>query len=656
VKLRPAAFALAFLLVLCSSASLVRAAEAPDWMRAVQGGDVPTDPKLPAIVLLDERSVGVRNDGRTVTIGRYAVRVLTNEGRGYARHSMQYLVSDGGGVREMRAWLIRPSGDVLQYGKDRVLDAAAAGNDVYNEVRIRRVSAVDDAQPGAVFGCEWTLEERPLFPQVGWMFQDEIPVRVSRLVLTLPAGWTAQTATFNHAPIDPVTTGARSVWEMRNLPRIEDEPSAPPASTLSPRVAVTWTDAAGVIASPRFTTWRDVSTWVAGLADPQAAATPALTARARELTAGKTTRLERARAIGRFVQSVQYVSIQTGMGRGGGYRPHAAADVLAKSYGDCKDKANLMRALLAAVDVPAYLVAIYYGDAAYVRDAWPSPQQFNHCIVAVGMDPGVTAGPIVQAPALGPLLLFDPTDPNTPLGDLPMVEQGSLALVVAGASGALVRVPELAPEANRLERTADVALAPDGSIVAELRERSSGQSAVSERRDYTERSSTDYRKLIEGWVSRGATGAAVSDLHAIDDLTAGTFTLDVHFTATRYAQLVQQQLLVFKPALVSRRDVVFPTGVERKYPVLIRPSALDETILVKLPEGFAVDEMPTPAHLETGFGSYATTYAVENGELRFTRRMRLTSATIPVEKYPGVREFFEQVRASDQAAVVLAKK
>ena len=48
----------------------------------------------------------------------------------------------------------------------------------------------------------------------------------------------------------------------------------------------------------------------------------------------------------------------------------------------------------------------------------------------------------------------------------------------------------------------------------------SGQSAVAERREYAALSPPDYRKYIEGWVSRGATGAAVSDLHATDDLTA----------------------------------------------------------------------------------------------------------------------------------------
>ena len=39
-----------------------------------------------------------------------------------------------------------------------------------------------------------------------------------------------------------------------------------------------------------------------------------------------------------------------------------ATEVFAKSYGDCKDKANLMRAMLKIVGITAFPVSIYSGD------------------------------------------------------------------------------------------------------------------------------------------------------------------------------------------------------------------------------------------------------------------------------------------------------
>jgi len=134
-------------------------------------------------------------------------------------------------------------------------------------------------------------------------------------------------------------------------------------------------------------------------------------------------------AIGRYAQGVKYVSIQTGVGRGGGYRPHAAAEVLAKNYGDCKDKANLMRAMLKMMKIEAYPVIIYSGDPTFVRKEWASPSQFNHCIIAIRVSPETKAATVIEHAKLGRLLIFDPTDGETPIGDLPYYLQGSLALV-----------------------------------------------------------------------------------------------------------------------------------------------------------------------------------------------------------------------------------
>jgi len=38
-------------------------------------------------------------------------------------------------------------------------------------------------------------------------------------------------------------------------------------------------------------------------------------------TSGAGTEFQKIQAIGKFAQGVQYVSIQTGIGRGGGYKP-----------------------------------------------------------------------------------------------------------------------------------------------------------------------------------------------------------------------------------------------------------------------------------------------------------------------------------------------
>jgi hypothetical protein len=78
---------------------------------------------------------------------------------------------------------------------------------------------------------------------------------------------------------------------------------------------------------------------IGALALPRSTPTLPLQAKTREL-AGSGDAL---RAIARFTQrDVRYVAIEIGIG---GFQPHAAGEVFSNRFGDCKDKANLLRAM-----------------------------------------------------------------------------------------------------------------------------------------------------------------------------------------------------------------------------------------------------------------------------------------------------------------------
>ena len=228
----------------------------------------------------------------------------------------------------MRAWLIRPTGEVKAYGKKETVDLAEADNDVYNDSRQKVISAADDADAGCVFGYEIITEEREVFSQFVWFFQSFNPVVMSRLTVSLPAGWRADAQTFNHDKIEPTVSGNAYTWELRNLPPVEIEPSGPRLSKLVARIAVNIFPPQGKAMMLRsFASWKDVSRYASQLNNPQTGFNEQMAAKARELTASAKTEFERVQAIGRYAQSVNYISIQIDVGRGGGYRPHSAVDV-----------------------------------------------------------------------------------------------------------------------------------------------------------------------------------------------------------------------------------------------------------------------------------------------------------------------------------------
>ncbi len=366
---------LCFALIALAAPAFAIGEDMPAWLGQAAAASAPAYKKdVPAVVLHKEETVTIGEDQRLTTVTTYAVRVLTREGRAYAS-AYEFYDSGTGKVRDMRAWLIRPGGSVKKYGKNETVDEAADLSDLYNELRVRKIMAVDEAEVGAVFGYQVTTEDRALFPQTEWSFQGRLPTLAARYTMNLPAGWRAASMTFNNAPVEPSASGSSYTWELRNLPPIEPEPASPTISNLAPRLVVSY-GPEGVRGAPTiaagersFESWVDVSKWYSELSEPQAAPDDAIAAKARELTATTKTELERIQAIGRFVQNLQYISIQIGIG---GYRPHPATEVFAKKYGDCKDKANLMRALLRAVKIQSYMVLIYAGHPRpRSGNSWP---------------------------------------------------------------------------------------------------------------------------------------------------------------------------------------------------------------------------------------------------------------------------------------------
>jgi hypothetical protein len=646
------------ILFLFGAVSFVRANDnAPGWLREIATRNTPTYPaKVPAVALLRETSITVQENGRIIRSVRNAVKVLTREGRDEAHGDLVYSAATGK-IRDARAWIISPSGDVLPISKTGVLDHPYAVGNPYEDLRVRELDARDKVDPGSVFGYELVSEDVPAFPQVEWSFQERAPALVSRFNLTLPSGWRMEGKLFNHSPIDPSVQGAAYSWELRDLPYVEREPASPEFSSLVPRLGVTYFPPSGAKSFPAsaFTSWREVSRWVSNISDNQAEPNDAIKAKALTVAANAQTELQRMQALGLYVQRIRYIAMQTGLNRGG-YRPRAASETFIKEYGDSKDKATLMRAMLKAIGIPSYLVLINNTDRTYVQNNWPSPEQFNHMIVALSVSGDLSVPSMLNHPILGRLLFFDPTNAVTPVGDLPRSQQGSLALIAAGDKGDIVRMPMTPPGFNLVERQIRGVLDESGALHASVRTIAHGQAAAADRAMRNSNPDEQFLHIIQQWVTRGSPGATASKIELHDNLQQGIFLLDVELDAPLYAQRKGSGLLVFKPTIVNRREAVFLTDPKRMNPVMLEASAWREVVRLKLPSGYKVDELPDPAKLDTPFGQYVASFEAQHGELVFTRKWDLRPTLVPIAQYGAIREFYERILAIEQSPVVLIRE
>ena len=123
-------------LLLIAALPLAAADDTPAWVRDAAGITLPKfDARVPAVVLLNEQHVVVDPSGQRTS--RRAVRILSTGGPLRPRGPQVY-VTGTGKVREMRGWMIPPSGETRRYGKDKIADVGLVENDVYNDYRSAR--------------------------------------------------------------------------------------------------------------------------------------------------------------------------------------------------------------------------------------------------------------------------------------------------------------------------------------------------------------------------------------------------------------------------------------------------------------------------------------------------------------------------------------
>jgi hypothetical protein len=536
-----------------------------------------------------------------------------------------------------------------------VIDVALSRDYVYDEARAK-VLECGAAAPGSVFAWEVTEEEKTVFTQSGFNFQEQSPVLISRYIVNLPPAWEARGIVFNHEKLEPQVSGGAYTWELRNLPWIEREDYSPSFSALAPRLVVSYfppADNRGGLQGLK--DWTAVSNWLAPMVDPPAAVTDSVRAKALQLTANAPGELDKIRAIAAFSQQVNYVEVSLNVSRGGGITPKSASDSLARNYGDCKDKATLMRALLKAVGIDSYLVTISADDRTFVRPEWASPGQFNHAIIAVKVSDTVTLPTVIADSPLGHLLIFDPTDSITPVGSLPMEEQGSYALVIAPSGGALLKMPLLPASANRIEAAVEATMNANGGINASLQRQYFGQSGIPLRAVDKLRGHEELQKRFERGFTRRLGGVTIKSVAAngsADDRLA----VNVDLTAERFGQMMQDRLLVVRPGSLSSGGEYVFTSRKRSSPVKLEADLRHDSIKVKLPDGFKLDELPAPAKVESAYGSIKASWAVRDGEIVMEQTLEIRDIVAPASDFAQVRDFFDKVAGVQSAPVVLIRQ
>ncbi len=314
--------------------------------------------------------------------------------------------------------------DVHVIRKGRAIDKLADARrsllhreeDLENKMLNGRVTLhllLQDVRVGDVLDFSYTLEHRDPFGERGYndwfMTQWSQPVRRQQLRLLSPADRPLMIKDYGKlgAPVRSQTgQWVETLWRARGIAALENEDGRPNWHIYYPRIEIS-----------EFRDWDAVRSWAKPLYRVERRDDPAVRELIAEVRAVSDDRSRVLRAL-RFVQDdIRYTGLEIGAGA---YRPSQPGVVLARRYGDCKDKTLLLVTVLRELGIEAWPALVHSSLGRGVIERAPGPGAFDHVIALVrlgGKDywldatasgQGGDLDTLVQAD-FGPALVIDDT-------------------------------------------------------------------------------------------------------------------------------------------------------------------------------------------------------------------------------------------------------
>jgi hypothetical protein len=631
--------------------------DAPQWMHALVGAPLPSyDEKTDAVLLYSETNVTVVSVDKIKMHVREVYKILRPDGREHG--SVFVYFNPHRKITSLHGWCIPAQGKDFEVKDKDAVDVSLPnirGSELISDVKAR-ILHIPAPDPGNLIGYEYEVEAQPFFLQDLWYFQEIDPVRESHYSLQLPPSWEFKVSWLNHLEIKSTESGSNQwQWTVSNVPGIRREPEMPPMAGVMGQMIVSFLPPGGR-ALNGFAAWDDMGKWYSNLVSGRLDASQAIKQEVAALTGSKNTPVERMRALGEFVQhDIRYVAIELGIG---GWQPHAPADVLSHRYGDCKDKATLMRVMLREIGVDSYHVAINTSRGSVTHET-PAHLGFNHVITAIRLPDGLTDPSLIatlQHPRLGKILFFDPTDEMTPFGQIRGPLQANYALLVTPDGGELVELPKQPAALNSIRRTGTLTLDPTGTLRGDVKEVRLGDRAWSERWQLREtKKDIDRIKPIENLLAGSLstfhiTKASVINLQQTDQ----PFGFNYSFDADSYAKNAGNLLLVRPRVIGIKASGLLETKEPRKFPIEFEGPVRDTDIFdITLPPGYEVDDLPPPVDADYSFASYHSKSEANGNVIRYTRTFEVKELSVPVSKADELKKFYRIIASDERNTAVL---
>ncbi len=516
----------------------------------------------------------------------------------------------------LAAYSVTPDGTRLDVKPERILDQrdGGDGDDTFSDGN-RKVIIFSGLAPGAVEHWHYVINGNGA-SLPGQFFDEEIfsadnATQAASVTVYAPLPYKLyfQSVGLSGGPVADGKLGeAKFVYTLKDAPAAPPEADSVATDDYSPRLEIS-----------SFASYPAVGVAYEARAADKSAVTPKVRALANKITAGMTAPRAKAAAIYDWVShDIRYVAVDLG---NSGYVPNKADEIIDAGYGDCKDHAALLKALLAAEKIPSSGTLVNW-DSGFSPMGVPMPS-FNHIITYI--------------PQFN--LFVDSTAQFAPFGVLPNLERGKQALIT-GAPGIPSRILTLplsqvgVVDAARMV-THEV-LGADGTITGTAVVADSGRYEEEDRERFAdidpgteEQAASDLMERfgVQGSGTLAAANVLAAAGHPVSDPNdlSHAFGYTTSFSMPGYATVpgpATMPIPIGVPALNAL------AGLERFAALPVRKQnvpclAIDneETTYLALPATVTVKSLPVAADFSNAIGSYESSYKLDSGTIEVTRHL-----------------------------------
>jgi tetratricopeptide (TPR) repeat protein len=630
---------------------------------------MPPDHEYEAQILLEEGTYRVAPDGSHIYQYRLIFRVDSTQGvNDWSEVSMQW---DPWNEKpaQLHARVLQADGHFAELDQKTITDAPVKGDDTetYSSEHVRR-APLPGMAVGSIVEEVRTVEEKTPYFAAGslfrFQFRNGVPTAHTRAIFETPSAIPFKELVHNLPQLAITRTEANGkrlvIYEQGHMDASHasdidlstDNPDLPSVEVATGESWGALVNAYSVMANPQI------------IPDDTRSILP---------TDLPTARMDRIAAIvAQLHKQVRYTGVEFGAAK---LTPERPAEVIKRHYGDCKDKAALLVAMLRAVNIPASLALLSTGPGRDVDPAMPGMSQFDHAIV------------YVHADGSDPALWIDATAQYFTPGSLPFEDEGRMALIIAPDTTGLTRTKDPKPEDSLLVETRLFTLAPHGPSHVVESSQTSGIVDANYRAWYGGQDSKKVHENLEGYIKSAYLAKKLSSVThgAVDDVsTPFNLTLDID-KASRGNTTLDEAIVVIFPTMTLNNlpgwfgkapEAVGPdttpdakheielAAANRSKTYVFRPYLDERHIRIVIPPGFVSRTLPPNKTTQLGQATLTEEYSAEEkgiitatykfntgpGTLTADQAIAMRDAILELQKRDYVGIMFDQVGAKELAA------